>query len=158
MNSLYLGIDYHKNTCTLCFLNEEGQEIEISTKKTSNVVKYLANKSCLKIGVEASGGVNDFADKLKASGHEVTIINPKTFRLVGLGGKKTDKRDARVIAKGLRAGFAPIFQPSARGLTIARGINRRDRQPIRSVVVRSIAPPAFHRGPRCPGPFGRRNA
>lgn len=107
MNSLFCGIDFHKNTCTLCFVDKEGTEKEITTKKSVNVVKYLSNYNNLSIAVETSGGVNHFVDKLKASGHKVKLVNAKAFRAVGLAGKKTDKRDSRAIAKALAANFIP---------------------------------------------------
>lgn len=114
MNSLFCGIDFHKNSCTLCFLDENGKEIELTKKLTTNVVSYLSNYGNLTIAVEASGGVNAFVDKLKASGHFVKIVDPKAFRLVGLGGKKSDKRDARALAKGLQTGFIPEVHHKSR--------------------------------------------
>lgn len=107
MTILYCGIDYHKNTSTLCFLDQDGKEKELTTKRTTSVISYLANYKNLKIAVEASGGVNDFVDRLKSSGHDVTIVDPKAFRLIGIGGKKTDKKDAKVLALGLKTGFVP---------------------------------------------------
>ena len=107
MNSLYCGIDFHKNTCTFHIENKDGQLIEKATKRTVNIVKHLANKKNLIIAIEASGGVNDFVDKLKASGHQVKIVNPKTFRLVGINGKKTDEKDAKALCDGLRMNFIP---------------------------------------------------
>ncbi len=106
MNSLHLGIDFHKNTCTLCFLGNEGTK-EISTVRTMNVIKYIANKNIHQIAVEASGGVNDFVDKLKAAGHKVVLVNPSAFRLIGFNGKKTDKKDAIALAEGLKGGYLP---------------------------------------------------
>lgn len=107
MTSLFCGIDFHKNTCTMCITDQEGRELELSTKRTANVISHLSNYKGLSIAIEASGGVNNFVDRLKAAGHEVKIVDPKAFRLVGMGGKKTDKRDARALCKGLRTGFIP---------------------------------------------------
>lgn len=107
MNSLFCGIDFHKNTCSICIVDETGKVIESHTKLTSDVVKFLSTKKFVKIGVEASGGVNDFASRLITSGHKVDIIDPKAFRLVGMNGKKTDKKDARAIAECLRLNFIP---------------------------------------------------
>lgn len=107
MTILFCGIDFHKNTCTLCFQDKDGRQVELSKKKTVNVVSYLSNYKDLRVAVEASGGVNHFVDRLKASGHDVTIVDPKAFRLVGMGGKKSDNRDAQALAMGLRTGFVP---------------------------------------------------
>lgn len=107
MNSLYCGIDFHKNTCTFKIVKKDGTFVEKGTKKTVNMVKYLANHKDLIISIEASGGVNDFVDKLKASGHTVKIVDPKKFQLVGINGKKTDEKDASALAEGLRVNFIP---------------------------------------------------
>ena len=105
---VYCGIDFHKNTSTLCMLYEDGKEVEpITTIKTSLLVRFLANRKHWKIGVEASGGVNHLVEQLKLQGHEVVIINSNKFRGIGIGGKKTDERDARALADALRLSFVP---------------------------------------------------
>ena len=83
-----------------------------ATEKTMNIetgrlVSYLSNRKNLLIGIEASGGTNDMVEKLKLSGHDVRIINPTKFRAVGIGGKKTDERDAETIADYLRTNLIP---------------------------------------------------
>ncbi len=107
MNSLYCGIDFHKNTCTFKIVKQDGTLVEKATKRTVNTVKYLANYKKLVISIEASGGVNDFVDRLKSSGHIVKIVDPKKFHLVGINGKKTDEKDAAALAEGLRLNFIP---------------------------------------------------
>jgi len=108
MNKIYCGIDFHKNTCTICMKKFDGKLVEkIMTVKTSNLVQVLSTRRDLLIGIEASGGTNDIVEKLKASGHDVRLINPVRFRAVGLGGKKTDIRDAEVIAEYLRTNLIP---------------------------------------------------
>jgi len=68
---------------------------------------YLSNRKDLLVGIEASGGTNDVVQKLKDRGIEVRIINPNKFRAIGLGGKKTDERDAKAIAEALRLNYIP---------------------------------------------------
>jgi transposase len=105
---VYLGIDFHKNHCMLCGIDKDGKDVLAPTKiKTSLLVTYLSNRKGWKVGIEASGGVNHVVEVLKAQGHEVIIINPNQFRGIGIGGKKTDERDARALANGLRMGFVP---------------------------------------------------
>jgi len=105
---VFCGIDFHKNTSTLAMLDSQGREIEPVTKiQTKNLRTFLSNRKDWKIGIEATGGVNHVVDGLKADGHEVIIINPNQFRGIGIGGKKTDSRDAMALANGLRLGFAP---------------------------------------------------
>lgn len=42
---VYCGIDFHKNTSTLCALSQDGKQIEpLITVKTKMLVQYLSNK------------------------------------------------------------------------------------------------------------------
>jgi len=105
---VYCGIDFHKNTSTLCMLYPDGEEAEpITTIKTSLLVRFLANRKHWKIGIEATGGVNHLVEQLKVQHEEVVIINSNKFRGIGIGGKKTDERDARALAEALRLSFVP---------------------------------------------------
>lgn len=100
---VYCGIDFHKNTSTLCFLTIGGQDAMPMTRvRTSHLSAFLSNKRFKKIGIEASGGVNHLTEVLKSQGHEVVIINSNKFRGIAIGGKKTDERDARALAEALR--------------------------------------------------------
>ena len=89
-------------------LDRNGDDVEpITTMKTSLLVRFLGNRKDWKIGVEASGGVNHLVEQLKSQKHEVIIINSNKFRGIGIGGKKTDERDARALADALRLSFVP---------------------------------------------------
>lgn len=100
-NKHYCGLDFHKNFTQICVMNEKGLIIQEVRIRTSELVKYLANKKYT-IGIEASGGVFDIAEKLEASNHIVRVINPSQFKAIGINGKKTDKNDAKAIATSLR--------------------------------------------------------
>ncbi len=103
----YCGIDFHKNTSDLCVLDSNGKIKEQVRIQTSQLVKFLSNRKDYMIGIEASGGTHDMATRLKECGHQVKLINPVQFRAIGIGGKKTDKKDAEAIATALRVGFIP---------------------------------------------------
>lgn len=112
---IYCGLDFHKNTCTLCVLDEKGGAVEPITKiQTGRLLQYLSNRKGWKIGIEASGGVNHVVEQMKAQGHEVVIVNPNKFRGIGIGGKKTDSRDAEALANALRLSFIPEVHQRSR--------------------------------------------
>ncbi len=107
-DNVYCGIDFHKNTSTLCSVFANGRDAEpITTIKTALLVRYLSNRTHWKIGIEATGGVNHVVEKLKDLGANVVIFNSNQFRGIGIGGKKTDERDARALANALRLGSVP---------------------------------------------------
>jgi transposase len=107
MANIFCGIDFHKNTSTIYAVDHEGKEVASDTVPTSKLRLYLSNKKGWKIGIEATGGTNHMATVLKEDGHDVTLINPNQFRGIAIGGKKTDKRDAKALARAMSVGFAP---------------------------------------------------
>jgi transposase len=105
-NKHYCGLDFHKNFTQICVMNEKGHILTEERIKTPLLTSYVANKNYI-IGIEASGGVFDIAEKLEQQGHIVRIINPCQFKAIGIGGKKTDKNDAKAIATALRMDCIP---------------------------------------------------
>ncbi len=104
----FCGIDFHKNTCTYCVLDAQGNEVEKPTTiKTDRVVSFFSNRKDYHIGIEATGGANHIVEKFKECGHKVTLINTVKFKAIGIGGKKTDEKDARAIADILRLNYLP---------------------------------------------------
>lgn len=111
---IFCGIDFHKNESVLCALKENGEVVETTTVKSARLVQYLSNRKNWTIGIEASGGTNETATELIESGHNVVIFNPNQFRGIGIGGKKTDTRDANALANCLRLNFAPSVHLKSR--------------------------------------------
>lgn len=128
MGKIFCGIDFHKNTSTLCALTQDGKEVEpVTTIRSERLVEYLSNRKGWKIGIEASGGVNHVTERLKAAGHEVVIINSNKFRGIAIGGKKTDQRDARALAEALRLSFVPeVHQRSKYARQIKSALTTRE--------------------------------
>lgn len=115
----YCGIDFHKNTSSICLISEDGSKVEHATVRTEKLPGFLMIRPILKVGIESSGGTNHMVDILKARGLDVRIINSNTFKAIGLGGKKTDKRDAEAIAQAMRVNFIPeVFHKSKRAREI----------------------------------------
>lgn len=113
--TLYTGIDYHKRTSTICFLDSRGNK-HLKTIQSGRIVAELVNRKDLLVGIEASCGVNHVVDQLKAHNIEVKIINPNKFRGIGIGGKKTDLKDAEALAECLKVNFIPeVFHKSIGG-------------------------------------------
>lgn len=105
-NVILCGIDFHKNTSTICYLFPDGKE-ELKTIRTSKLEEELRNKPKMHVGVEATGGSNHIAGVIRLLGHDFTLIDTKKFKAVGLSGKKTDERDAKAIAHVLKVGYLP---------------------------------------------------
>jgi len=108
MERIFCGIDFHKNESVICALYHDGTLVmPIKTIKSASIFTFFSDKQCWEIAIEASGGTNHVVTKLRAMGLKVTLINSNQFRGIGIGGKKTDQRDAKALAECLRVGFAP---------------------------------------------------
>lgn len=108
MSNLFCGVDFHKRTCTIFVVDANGKQVG-STKRieTDRLLIEIANLRNVVVGIECSGGVNHTVDLLKAQGVDVRIVNSNRARAIGYGGKKTDEKDAEMIARLLRADFIP---------------------------------------------------
>lgn len=108
MERIFCGIDFHKNESVICALYHDGTAVmPIKTIKSGSIFTFFSDKQSWELGIEASGGTNHVVTKLREMGLKVTLINSNQFRGIGVGGKKTDQRDAKALAECLRVGFAP---------------------------------------------------
>ena len=72
---LYYGIDFHKNTSTIYTMLHDGEEFEpIRTVRTVNLVQYLSNRPIGHIAIEATGGSNEMAKRIRKLGHKVSLV------------------------------------------------------------------------------------
>lgn len=133
MNTVYTGIDFHKRTSTICYLKSCGEK-ETKTISSDSLVKELANKENLLVGIEASCGVNHVVDKLKNLNINVKIINPNKFRGIGIGGKKTDLKDAEALAECLKVNFIPEVHHKSIGARRFKSLLRVREQYVQNRV------------------------
>lgn len=133
MNTVYTGIDFHKRTSTICYLENEKKPKTI-TINSDNLVRELINKENLLVGIEATCGVNHIVDQLKAHKIEVKIINPNKFRGIGISGKKTDVKDAEALAMCLQANFIPEVYHKSIGARRLKSLLRIREQYVQNRV------------------------
>lgn len=105
--TIFLGIDYHKNTSTLCFKTRQGVKIKQVTVKTDELPEALAEYKSLEIAIETTGGSNHMAMVLESLGHKVYLTNTNKAKAIGLNAQKTDDKDSEVLSDLLRSNFLP---------------------------------------------------
>jgi transposase len=133
MKLLYTGIDFHKRTSTICFLKNDGTK-EIKTINSDNLVTELVNRKNLLVAIEATCGVNHVVDQLKSHQIDVKIINPNKFRGIGIGGKKTDIKDAEALAECLKVNFIPTVHHKSIGSRRLKSLLRIREQYVQNRV------------------------
>jgi transposase len=111
-----VGVDLHKDQFVVCFLDEGGG---------STIAKFHLDAASLetfrtmlqpddRLAVEAGRNVWFFVAQVRDAVAEVVVVNPSRFAPIARSRQKTDERDARELARGLRGDYLPSVPiPSA---------------------------------------------
>jgi len=106
-----IGMDLGKRQTDVCVLDEQGnveQRCRIKTRRSA-LSKLLANKEECEVAIESCRDSGWVHGHIKSLGHSVVVIDTTRARSIGigLGRRKTDRRDAEALARALYAGVAP---------------------------------------------------
>lgn len=95
------GIDRHKSFSTISVLNHQGEEVwfEGDCREFGEYVEGLGPTDA--VVLEASTGSFWWADQIEAKGAKCFVADPRKFRIIKDSWNKTDKHDARNLAKAL---------------------------------------------------------
>lgn len=106
----FIGVDLHQRSLQLCVVNDQGQRVHegrVAIACLPAGAKVFAAferwRGDCRIAVEAIGMNRWFVNGLRERGYDVVVVDPMKLNLKALG-KKTDKRDAREIARRLWLG------------------------------------------------------
>jgi transposase len=105
----HIGIDLHKTNFVVCFLAPDD---------SSEIVTYPLTKSGLacfierldpadEIAVEATSNIYYFFDQIREHAQRVVVVDTYRFAVIAKSKKKTDKADARMLARFLKLGWLP---------------------------------------------------
>jgi len=96
MKNTVVGIDVAKWVFQLHWVDGETGEIMSLQLKCERFLEHFANRGPCLIGMEACGGSQHWARRLRGLGHQVRILPGKAVKPF-VGGNKTDVQDARAI-------------------------------------------------------------
>ncbi len=125
----YIGVDLHKNTFTVCYLSKKSQELK-SFKVSKNEIEAFKNTLGKRdeVAVESTGNTGYFVREIKRLVKAVRIINPTQFKIISHSVKKTDEKDAEIIAKYLSKGLVPeVRMKSKEDAQLSSLIGTRDK-------------------------------
>ena len=120
------GIDRHKKFSTVSVLDRNGQEVRFlrSCAMEDYLVELGAEDAVI---LEASCGCFYWADRIEATGATCYVLDPRRFRIITDSWNKTDRQDARNMAKALwvflvtgEFGIPTVYKPSATIRTLRR--------------------------------------
>jgi transposase len=108
-----IGLDLGDTNSTYCVMDAEGRIISESTIGTSldALTSKFGDMPRARIVLEACGQSNWIAKLLESFGHEVVVANPRQLHLISKSVKKTDRNDARLLARVGRLDLA-LLQPT----------------------------------------------
>jgi len=117
----YVGIDVHKKMCQAAILGEDGELLEeTGFMNTPSDIERFARKlkdlgGEVRAVLESTGNLwIQIHDRLEAHGVPVALSSPANSRLISDSRMKTDKTDARALARLHRAGvLSTCYVPGA---------------------------------------------
>jgi transposase len=119
--SYFIGVDLHRVVMQICIRDERGEIVAEKRVRYAGrdeglaAVEWLRTFAPSRVAVEAMGLNRWFVNACRAVGLEVLVCDPRKLDLKKLG-KKTDRRDARELARRLWLGdldrMATTYYPS----------------------------------------------
>jgi len=107
---LYVGLDYHLRTSSLCILNEDGKIVKQQSIRGGyqEVAGELARlEEPLEVVFEATGGYGPLHEKLSKVAARVVMAHPASLALIWKSKRKNDRVDAQKLAKLLYLDAVP---------------------------------------------------
>lgn len=105
----YVGVDLHKNQFSVYWKTGEKKgifkEYPMTAKGIGEFKKKLDKET--EVGIEATGNSKYFYDSIVKEVKKVRVINPLQFKVISDSVKKTDKKDAEMIAEYLSKELLP---------------------------------------------------
>lgn len=121
---LYVGLDVHWRTSSVCILNNQGRLVKEQTipGDWQKLLAFLAGlPKPWKICYEASCGYGHLYDRIAAMAQEVVVGHPGGLRLIFRAKRKTDRIDAAKLAKLLLLDAVPRVHVPAQDVRAWRG-------------------------------------
>ena len=144
---MFHGIDRHNAYSTISVLDREGQEVRF--------VKACDLRLCIEgvgaedaVVLEASGGSFWWADRIEERGALCFVLDPNRFRIITDSWNKTDRHDARNIAKALwvylvtgEFGIPTVHKPATADSGAAKAFQRvQDAEPLLKNGIQAALP------------------
>jgi transposase len=115
---LYVGIDLHKKSITICVVNQERQKVEQKRFACSTpeiIVAFFKKLGTFQAVVEATASYEWLVRLLEPFAERIVLAHPKKLRVIAESTRKSDKIDARLLAEFLALDMIPqAYRPTPR--------------------------------------------
>jgi transposase len=122
-----IGVDLHKTNFQCCYLKED--QVEFKKYLLSELEDFRKGlRQTDRIAVESTGNSRWFMNQVKDKVAEVVVVNPGQFKVIVDSSKKTDKKDAELLAFYLFKGMLPkVIMKDEHSSQIKSLCNTRDK-------------------------------
>lgn len=106
----FIGVDLHKNSITVCVMNEERTVLARKTLyccRPDQIVEFFRQWRPFKVVIEATAGYFWFVELVEPLAEEVVLANPAKLRVIAESTKKTDRLDAQTLTEFLARDMIP---------------------------------------------------
>jgi transposase len=115
---LYVGIDLHKKTISICVVDQERRkfgEKRLACSAPETIVEYFRKLGEFHAVVEATASYEWLLRLLEPLAQRVVLAHPKKLRVIAESTRKSDKVDARLLAEFLALDMIPqAYRPTPR--------------------------------------------
>ncbi|SFJ57585.1 IS110 family RNA-guided transposase [Planctomicrobium piriforme] len=119
---VYVGVDLHKHTISLCVVNRERSVLErkrLHCCEEHRIVEFLKllrkQQRGIQVVVEATASYEWFVKLVEPIAQKVILAHPKKLRVIAESTRKSDKLDAQVLAEFLALDMIPeAYRPTPR--------------------------------------------
>ena len=144
----HIGVDLHKTNFVACFIEADGtQRLETYPLTGDGLARFKHQLDTSdELAVEATQNVYYFYDQVKGHVGRVAVVDTYRFGVVAKSKKKTDKADARALARFLKLGWLPeVPVPSAQVRTLRQLLQARETLVSMRTKLKNMAHAAFSR-------------
>ena len=105
----YIGVDLHKSNFVVCFLTQDDEShTETFTLDKQGLARFKRRlRKDDSLAVEVSANTFYFCRQVKGSVAQVVVVDAYRFAVIAKSKKKTDKKDAALLARFLKLGWLP---------------------------------------------------
>jgi transposase len=115
---LYVGIDLHKRTITLCVVKQDRSVVARKTLlcvEPEKIREFFAGLGAFQAVVEATASYEWLWELLEPLAERLVLAHPKKLRIIAESTRKSDRLDAQVLAEFLALDMIPqAYRPTAR--------------------------------------------
>jgi transposase len=126
----WIGLDVHRDFCEVAVADEEGVRSAGRIAARVPVLELFAQSLAGDdvVALEATTGADRIVSVLERHGIRVVVANTRKLRSITEAKAKTDRLDARTLARLLASGLLDeVWTPDERTRTLRRLTNRRER-------------------------------